>query len=373
MLKTNTSHSLGYQISHNTFFGTTNINNAGDPFSMTQFYQFHSHQDEQALVNYFAYDVLTCPKDTMWGYCASGSTESIINGLWMARKRFSDLPNVVTVYASSDCHFSVPKAADMLCMSFESVDTNEDGTMNMDLLKDKLSTAVEPKKKAAVVVLTLGTTIRNAYDDIALFNKKIGNQNGIHVHIDAAFGGAVYPWKNPEWLQVPFDTFNVSFHKYWGCPYPCSLFLVQKTIQQEIQGIGCFGKEMVCLPNKDFTISCSRNGTAVSLVKNLLCEKNFFETHVDTLKKCFQTKDFFVRTLSEKVPGLRFRTNQYGLSVELFNLPWAFEKTARERYCMSVRNVRPNRLFDSHIYICSHVTQETLVEWTDALVEYLIV
>lgn len=358
---TKKQHSLGYQISHDTFFGTTNLNNAGDPFSKTQFYQLHSHQDEQALVNHFAYDVLKCPQDTMWGYCASGSTESIINGLWMARKRFSDWPNVATVYASADCHFSVPKAADMLCMPFESIDTNEDGTMNMDLLKAKIT------QKPAVVVLTLGTTIRNAYDDIALFHKKIGNQNGIHVHIDAAFGGAVYPWKNPEWLQVPFDTFNVSFHKYWGCPYPCSLFLVRKKVKQDIQGIGCFGKEMVCLPNKDFTISCSRNGTAVSLVKNLLCDEHFFETHVDTLQKCFQTKEFFVQSLSEKVPGLRFRTNVLGLSVELFDLPWNFEKTARETYSMSVRNVRPNQSFDSHVYICSHVTRETLVEWIDTL------
>lgn len=351
----NKRHSLGYQISHDTFFGTTtSINNAGDPFSKTQFYQFHSHHDEKTLINHFAYNILKCPLDSMWGYCASGSTESIINGLWMARKRFNQ---VTTVYASSDCHFSVPKAADMLCMPFESIDTNEDGTMNMDLLMTKLS-------PPAVVVLTLGTTIRNAYDNLMFFRNK---QKGIHVHLDAAFGGAVYPWlMGDEWLKVPFDTFNVSFHKFWGCPYPCSLFLVRKQIKQEIQGNGCFGKEMMCLPNKDFTISCSRNGTAVSLVKNLLCTDHFFETHVHMLKKCFEIKEIFIRALSETIPTQRYRTCEHGLSVELFDLPMEFESIAREKYSMSVRNVRET-LFDSHVYICSHVTKDTMMEWIDHL------
>ena len=79
MLHQTKEHAIGYQISHDTFFESTNVNNAGDPFSSNQFYQLHSHEDERALVNRFAYDILKCEPGSMWGYCGSGSTESILN------------------------------------------------------------------------------------------------------------------------------------------------------------------------------------------------------------------------------------------------------------------------------------------------------
>jgi glutamate/tyrosine decarboxylase-like PLP-dependent enzyme len=343
-------HSIGYQISHDTFF-ETGTNNAGDPFSKTPFYQWNSHGDERVLVEKFAYDILQCKPGTMWGYCGSGSTESIINGLWMARKRFDTVP---TVYASSECHFSVPKAADILGMPFVSVDVNPvDGSMNLEHVS---------LSNPAVVVLTLGTTIRNAYDHV--FQENVPN---VHIHVDAAFGGAVYPWRMSEFLKIPFDTFNISFHKFWGCPYPCSLFLVKKSIQQDIQGRGCFGKEMVCLPNKDFTLSCSRNGTAVSMMKALITHKDFFETHVNLLNQCFEIKEYFIHRVVEKRPTQKFRSHPYGLSVELLGVPWSFERIAREKYSMSVRNVQANT-FDTHLYICGHVTKPVLNEFLDDLV-----
>ena len=345
---------IGYQISHGD--GPPGINNAGDPFSGKTFYQLNSHEDERALVKRFAYDVLWCPPNSVWGYCASGSTEAILNGLWMARKRFEE--KTPTVYASKDCHFCVPKAADMLRMPFESVDTDDDGCMDMDVL-------FRNKKTPAVVVLTLGTTIRNAYDNIDAFYTKAKDLSDVHVHFDAAFGGAVYPFTRPEWLRYPFDTFNVSFHKFFGCPQPCALFLVRKRIKADIQGNGCFGKDMVCLPDKDFTISCSRNGTAVSLAHETLCSETFFETHAHTLKKCFRVKEFLTENLPDNVS---FRTNpDHGLSVELFDLPVdTLGNLVREKYSMSVRNVRDN-LFDTHVYVCGHVTTDTILEFVKDL------
>lgn len=346
---------IGYQISHN-LFDTTNINNAGDPFSQTTFYQLHSHHEERNLVNRFAYNYLKCEPNTMWGYCASGSTEAVINGLWMARKRFAHLGHNPTVYASKECHFCVPKAADMLCMPFEQIDTDTYGGMDMDLLANRI---VNTSNRPAIVVLTLGTTVRNTYDNIQHFHETVKDLSNVHVHLDAAFGGVVYPETNPEWLRYPFDTFNVSFHKFWGCPYPCALFLVTKQIKTQVQGNGCFGKEMVCLPNKDFTISCSRNGTAVTLINQWWNKQNTD----NLLKKCFETKDFFTTLLDNH--NVAYRTNPSGLSVEFFNLPLDTLGTlVREKYSMSVRNVR-NGMFDTHIYICGHVTNHTLVEFTN--------
>lgn len=357
LLAEKAKYSLGYQISHDVF-DVPNINNAGDPYARS-FYQMNSHAEEKEVIARFAQNVLRMqnPQERVWGYCASGSTEALLNGLWMARKRF---PQGTPVYASAECHFCVPKAADMLCMPFVSVETNPDGTMNMTRLRQCIH---ENAADAAIVVLTMGTTIRNAYDNLdAFYDVVVGTlPDPIHVHVDAAFGGAIYPFEQPSWLRHPFDTFNVSFHKFWGCPQPCSLFLVTKAIQQEVQGKGCLGKEMVCLPNKDFTIACSRNGTAVVMVHNLLRnEAGFMEAHKTRLRRCFAMKQYFIDAFPKSCTIHMRSAGAMSLSVELQGVPMSMEPTLREKYGMSVRNVTPTGTFDTHVYFCGHVSKSLL-------------
>lgn len=336
--------SLGYQVTQNAF-DMAPINNAGDPFTKNPGYLVNSFAEEKELVEYYAYEILKF-KEKIWGYCASGSTEAILNALWMARKRFPH----ATIYASKDCHFCVPKIADMLCTPLVLIDTIEsDGRMNMTMLHEAIANSNNP---AAIVVLTMGSTIRNAYDDLAEFHKLKIKDVRYHVHIDGAFGGAIYPFLKKEWLDVRIDSFNVSFHKFFGCPFPCSLFVTTKRVQNEIRGNGCFGKDMVCLPDKDYTISCSRNGTAVLKMHRRVIETpNFLSTHVDSVIECLRNKRYLLKRLTDVV---EHRTSgEIGLSVELLNLPRELEPRL-SKYGVNVR--RNGEFFDTHVYICAHVT-----------------
>lgn len=349
--------SLGYQISHHVF-NRTSMNNAGDPFSNTSFYKVNSHEDERELINYYGREVLKL--DKFWGYCASGSTEGILNGLWMARKRF---PPHTAIYASTDSHFSVAKIADMLSMPIVTVPVIEStGAMDMDDLRVKSNGVTH-----AIVVLTMGTTVRNGYDSIEEFYEKVSNllpNTTFHIHVDGAFGGAIYPFIKPEWLEYKIDTFNLSFHKYLGCPYPCALFITNKVVHDEIEGVGCFGKDMIYLPDKDYTISCSRNGISVSLMKEYICSDTFIETNRQNILSCLKNKQEFIKELDKL--KIEYRSvDDMSLSVELLDLPMRLEKELAP-YGVSIRK-KSTDTFDTHVYICNHVNNKLLMEVVDII------
>lgn len=326
---------LGYQVSQNVFFEKTCVNNAGNPY-VDSFYTHNTHDDERALIDAFCNYFVKRDPCLLWGYCGSGSTEAILMGLWTARKRF---PTSV-IYASDQCHFCVPKLADILNVPFVSVQSTESGAMDLRDLDQKRKSC--PKNAAAIVVLTLGTTIRNAYDPPV-----VKPDENTHIHLDAAFGGVI-----TDLSKYAFDTFNVSFHKFWGCPYPCALYLTHKRYLHALQGVGCFGKDMVCLPSKDFTLSCSRNGTAVRLVKHMLCDPGFMEKHRQVLERCFENKKYLLARLHEA--GVRCRSSgEEGLSVELFGV-----KVDPKRYGLSVRNETNG--YDTHVFVTGHVTKDVL-------------
>lgn len=326
------------------FFETPCVNNAGDPYA-DSFYAHNTHDDERALIEAFCYHFLKSPSSSaLWGYCGSGSTEAILMGLWTARKRFPT--GTPIIYASDQCHFCVPKIADILGVPFVSVQSTETGAMDLRDLHQK-----RKSQKAAIVVLTLGTTIRNAYDP------PVDLDENTHIHLDAAFGGVI-----TDLSKYTFDTFNVSFHKFWGCPYPCALYLTRKSYLRTLQGVGCFGKEMVCLPSKDYTLSCSRNGTAVRLVKDLICDPAFLEKHQTIVAACFENKKYLLARLHEA--GVRCRSSgEEGLSVELFDVCHSFDP---KQFGLSVRNHQNG--YDTHVFITAHVTKDLL----DAFVHKLV-
>lgn len=354
---------LGYQVSQNQWpeeHYQNSVNNAGNPFAKS-FYQMTSHEDERWIVNWFSEHVLGIKApEKMWGYCATGSTESILCALWMARKRFA---SDVRIYASEEAHYCVRKIADILSVPYVSIPVqSEDGRMDME----SLFSMILHDNANAIVVLTMGTTIRNAYDDIQEFYQQYSHHvktnksllHSIHVHLDASFGGAVYPFLKKEWLLYPFHTFNVSFHKFWGCPYPCSLFLTTKDVQNTINNNGCYGKEMICLPEKDFTVSCSRSGIPVTLMRKLFDQPDFLTNHMNSLSHCFKTRDYCL----SRIPSSKTSNHELSLSVE-FKIIGDVDlyKKLTSIYSLNIRKTNTSDddslslIGETHLYCCKHV------------------
>jgi glutamate/tyrosine decarboxylase-like PLP-dependent enzyme len=295
--------------------------------------------------------------DDVWGYCSSGSNESILCGLWMARKRFSVGTPIIT---SVDAHFCVSKCADILGMPIQFIDTNKAGCMDMEKLHTVLL-----KHKQAIVVFTLGTTIKNAYDDIEVFHTHVlpNIECELHIHYDAAFGGAIYPFVCSHWLKYPFDTFNVSLHKYWGCPEPCSIFITFKHIQHALIGIGQYGSNMLYLPNKDFTIACSRNGTIIKKMhEHLVLNPYFVNRNHNHIKNAFALIEYFIHKINKLNIQFSVSKMYLSLSVCLYELPDKL-RPVLSKYGLSIRPNTRNDTFDTHIYISKHVTFSLLDEF----------
>lgn len=354
------SKSLGYQISQNMFDQDT-INNAGDPFSMKNFYKINTHKEERELILFYGEQILKMKN--IWGYCASGSTEAILNALWIARKRF---PANTPIYASKESHFCVPKIADMLCMPIDFIPTDTNtGSMNMVHLKHHIA---ENDVSHAIILCTMGTTIRNGYDDIAsLYEEVIDKLPNVqfHIHVDGAFGGAIYPFVKPKWLHYKIDTFNVSLHKFLGAPNPCSIFITSKDIVNEIKGKGCFGKEMICLPDKDFTISCSRNGTIISLMHSMIVHDGFVKKMESYIQKCLDIRKYLLGLLNERKIEHKSINDGMSLSVEIMNIPIDC-KDKIDKYGITIRN-QTEHSFDSHVFICVHTTEKVLLEFVNLI------
>ena len=331
-------YSLGYPLSQNNTL--LQINNAGDPYEKS-YWQMTSHNDEKYVVEWFAklFNI-----DNPWGYCTTGSSESILCSLWCARKRF---PNA-KIYASSDSHFCIRKSADILAIEYVEIESIN-GCMNIDLLVSQL-------QNENIIVFTMGTTIKGSYDNISdFYNNPKYKKTKNHIHIDAAFGGMIYPFMKPEWLNYHFDTINISLHKFIGVPIPCSLFLIRNDLKQEIargKCAGAYGNEMICIPEKDFCISCSRSGLSVILVKKYL--ENFDKNiHIKNIKELLELKDYFIK----KIKVLNPESTDLSLSV-VFDLPQKNNiSDIVSKYSLSKHYNK------THIYFCNHVKKELIDEF----------
>ena len=341
-------YSLGYQLTQNS--SLLQINNAGDPYAKS-YWQLTSHDDERYVVNWFAY-LLKFIKP--WGYCSTGSTESILCALWCARKRYPK----AKIYASKDAHFCIRKCADILCIEYVEIPTLH-GSIDIDTLLQSIS-------DENIVVLTMGTTINGAYDNIgefyeklSIFKSKTHTDPKFHIHLDAAFGGMIYPFICPDWLDYHIDTINISLHKFIGVPIPCSLFLIREDLKKEIsysKCAGAYGCEMVCIPDKDFCVSCSRSGLSVLLVKKYL-EKFNEEEHIHNIMRLFRLKEYFMD--NDTISALNPITYPLSLSV-VFDLP---DKTNLQTIEIIKKYSLSEHYNKTHIYFCKHVDKQLIDEF----------
>ena len=167
----------------------------------------------------------------------------------------------------------------------------------------------------------------------------------------------IYPFIKKYWLNYPFDTINLSFHKFIGCPIPSSLFMIKNSLKESISKgkcAGAYGSEMVCIPEKDFCISCSRSGIPAIFMKKYLTNFNEVE-HVNELRRLFELKDYLMKVLRHQA----VKSYEMSLSV-IFTSPLKYD-FVKNKYSLARHGV------ETHIYLCKHVTKELLDSFIDEI------
>lgn len=170
-------------------------------------------------------ELLGCPDAS--GYISTGGTESNIQAIRAARNEARKSEANIVVPESA--HFSFDKIGDLLCLEVRKADL--DKSLKVDL--SSVEALVDDSTVALVGIA--GTTEFGQVDPIVGL-AEIAQSRGIHLHVDAAFGGFVLPFLKEDraWdFRVPgVSSITIDPHKMGMSTIPSGglLFRGQKCL-----------------------------------------------------------------------------------------------------------------------------------------------
>ena len=159
------------------------------------------------------------------------------------------------LYFSQEAHYSIFKIARVLKMPHTTIKRREDGEIDYDDLREMMAVH---RDRPAIILATIGTTMRGAVDDITTI-RQIIDELGIpesYIHADAALSGMILPYvKDPQpfGFDQGIDSISISGHKLIGTPLPCGIVITRKHLVETL------GRAVELIGVNDTTISGSRN------------------------------------------------------------------------------------------------------------------
>ena len=234
-----------------------------------------SQEIEKDLVRICAEEIFGAEPKSYDGYVASGGTEANIEACWIYRNYFekelgAKAEEIVLIY-SEDSHYSFPKASNLLALRsvvFKvQADTRE---VDMKDLEEKLLAEIKKGTRYFIVNVNLSTTMFGSVDDIDKMTDLFNLLNVEYkLHVDAAFGGFIYPFTNPgsrhNFLNPNVSSITIDGHKMLQAPYGTGIFLVRKHLMEYV----CT-EEASYVQGKDYTLCGSRSGANAACVWMIL-------------------------------------------------------------------------------------------------------
>lgn len=196
------------------------MNNCGDPYQRGN-YGMDSKEVEREIIKMFAQS-FGLKDGEFWGYVTTGGTES---NFWAIREGFNKYPNA-KLYFSNKTHYSVEKFVYNNRVGsvypYEVVNTNLDGSISVDDLKEKIENDQKSGYRQVILVLTWGTTKEGAIDDVKQITQYLISRNiEFYCHLDAALYGGIpanqeSAPKISDLKSLNVDSISISLHKFLG-------------------------------------------------------------------------------------------------------------------------------------------------------------
>lgn len=220
---------------------------------------------EREVLNVLAVDVFKAEPNSFDGYIAPGGTEANIQAIWMYRNYFINKLNTslseIAIIASEDTHYSIPKAANLLMLDWLKIPVDfETRTIDIFALENSIINAKKRGKKYFIVVSNMGTTMFGAIDNPNDYVEILEKHDlKYKLHIDAAYGGFVYPFSNKA-SEINFEnpkisSITIDAHKMLQAPYGTGVFICRKGLIENV-----LTKEAEYVEGMDLTLCGSRSG-----------------------------------------------------------------------------------------------------------------
>lgn len=234
-----------------------------------------THKIEVDLIQTCAEKIFKAKRGEYNGHVCSGGTDGNIQGLWGIRNYFINeyqcQHNEIAVVCTDDSHYSVYKGANILNLETIQIPVGEfSREINFDTLKEKVIAEQKNGKKYFILFLTMGTTMFGSIDPVDKVVDIFKELDvAFKIHIDAAFGGFVYPFINEE-NTINFENPYISSivldaHKMLQAPFGTGMFLGRNELFENI-----VASEASYVPGLDSTLCGSRSGANVLAVWMIL-------------------------------------------------------------------------------------------------------
>jgi len=155
-----------------------------------------------------------------------------IKGMDIRRNGVNSAPGQLVVYASSEVHSCMQKAVETLGMGSQGlqlISTNDDYTINLELLKKQITADKAAGKVPFCVVATSGTINTGAIDDLSSIADLCEGEN-LWFHVDGAIGAVgVLAESVRDHLKgiERADSVALDLHKWMHIPFEAGAVLVR--------------------------------------------------------------------------------------------------------------------------------------------------
>ena len=284
--------------------------------------------------------LLSNPKAS--GHIVTGGTEANTLALWAAKKLSKKKNGEVIVPAS--VHYSFDKAGDLLGLKIVKVGLNSRFQVDTKAFKKTVNS------NTVAIVGIAGTTGLGAVDPISELSE-IAAENGLYLHVDAAFGGFILPFLKEMGFTVPdFDfslrgvsSITIDPHKMGLAPIPAGGILFRNEKLRET--VAWNVSYMAGGETEQATLVGTRSGASVIAVWSLLKHLGK-EGYKKIVTRCMRLTWKLAKEIRE-INGLDIATeptmNVVGIKSKAFNIGQIAKELRLRKWAVS--------LFPNHIRI----------------------
>ncbi len=198
---------------------------------------------EETMIEWYK-KIFNLPKN-FWGIIYDTASTSSMHAIAAAREQLShlklrekgmtgrnDIPRL-RIYSSEQAHFSIDKSVVALGFGLEGIrkiPVDEKFRMIPEKLKHAITEDRENGWLPCCVAATVGTTSTTSVDNVDEIGT-ICNEEGIWLHVDAAYAGTAAILPEMQWIFKGIekaDSLVINPHKWMFTPIDLSLFLTKK-------------------------------------------------------------------------------------------------------------------------------------------------